>query len=392
MSVIAIIPARGGSKGIPRKNLRRVAGRTLIARAIEAARGAKCVSRVVVTTDDAQIAVHSEALGAEVVIRPAEISGDEATSEEALLQVMETLFPPSVQLPETLVFIQCTAPFTLPEDIDGAVGLLEDHGADSVVVASASHGFLWTRSDKGAAHAINHDPSIRQRRQDGEPQFLESGSVYVMRVQGFLEHRHRFFGRTMVFEIPMSRNFEVDDPVDLIAAQAIGEWLELEKRFRRLPKRIGAVVFDFDGVFTDNRVHVSQNGIESVSCHRGDGMGIASLKARQIPICVMSSEANSVVRARCKKLDIECRDGLREKVSVLREWVEHNGIDIDEVVYLGNDVNDLECLQAVGCGVVVADAHASVRDAASIVLCSAGGQGAIRELADAILAQIDRDR
>jgi len=146
-------------------------------------------------------------------------------------------------------------------------------------------------------------------------------------------------------------------------------------------------VFDFDGVFTDNRVIVTQEGSEAVCVSRSDGWGLARLKRLGLPLLVLSTEENPVVGARCAKLGLPCRQGSGDKLTDLEQWAEEQGFPLSNVVYLGNDVNDLECLQAVGCGVVVADAHPAVLTGANIILDTPGGCGAIRELADMIIAR-----
>jgi len=153
----------------------------------------------------------------------------------------------------------------------------------------------------------------------------------------------------------------------------------------RLPARVAGLAMDFDGVFTDNLVHTDQNGVESVACNRSDGYGLAQLRQAGLPMVVISKERNPVVQRRCDKLVIPCLQGIDEKRGVLLRWCAEQGLDLASVVYIGNDVNDLDCLEVAGCAVVVADAHPIAQNAADIVLDAAGGQGALRELSDLIL-------
>jgi YrbI family 3-deoxy-D-manno-octulosonate 8-phosphate phosphatase len=145
------------------------------------------------------------------------------------------------------------------------------------------------------------------------------------------------------------------------------------------------VVFDFDGVMTDNGVWVHQDGTESVRCDRSDGLGIGRLKQSGIPILVLSTERNPVVAARCTKLDIPVCHGISDKGAWLRHYLSDQKIDPLRVVYVGNDVNDADCLHFVGVPVVVADAHPSVRHLARFILSRNGGHGAVRELCDALV-------
>lgn len=162
----------------------------------------------------------------------------------------------------------------------------------------------------------------------------------------------------------------------------------LRRAARRLPKKIDAVVFDFDGVFTDNRVSIDQQGSESATASRLDGMGIGLLKKTGLPLLVISKEPVPIVVHRCAKLGLECLHGIDDKLPLLREWLNERNIELSYTVYMGNDVNDLECLQAVGCGVVPLDAHPDVLQAANLLLDYPGGQGAVRQLCDALSAHL----
>jgi N-acylneuraminate cytidylyltransferase len=154
-----------------------------------------------------------------------------------------------------------------------------------------------------------------------------------------------------------------------------------------IPLTVQAIIFDFDGVFTDNRVIVNEDGQESVICNRSDGLGISEIKKYDLPLLVLSKEKNPVVQKRCEKLGIPCVQGIDDKKTFLAAWLTKNSINYNNVIYLGNDVNDLDCLLYVGCGVVVADAHETAKRAAKIVLKNNGGQGAVRELCDMVLSR-----
>lgn len=155
-----------------------------------------------------------------------------------------------------------------------------------------------------------------------------------------------------------------------------------------LPEPLAAIVFDFDGVLTDNRVLTFQDGTEAVVGSRSDGMGIELLRRAGVPMVVISKERNPVTSARCAKLGLEVAQAVDDKVAVMVEWLARHQLDLANTIYVGNDVNDLPCMRLVGCAVSVADAHRSVLAEADVVLPLPGGNGAVRYLADAIL---DRD-
>jgi YrbI family 3-deoxy-D-manno-octulosonate 8-phosphate phosphatase len=384
----AIIPARGGSKGIPGKNLQKIQGRSLLARAVGACRHASRVQRVFVSTDDTRIAEEAKAAGAEVIDRPAAIAGDTASSESALLHALDQWQSGGATLPGLLVFVQCTSPFITAGDVDGTIAALVDNQADTAHTVTSSHGFLWRRTPQEGAIGVNHDKRTRPRRQDREPEFLETGAVYVFRTEGFREAKHRFFGRTALFEVPGARAMEIDEPDDLKRARMLASLTENDLGGVLLPDPLSAIVFDFDGVMTDDRVAVTESGEESVTCNRSDGMGIEMLRHKGVRMWVLSKEQNPVVAARCRKLKIPCHHGIDDKSTALRKLAESEGLDLARTIYVGNDVNDLECIRTVGLGVAVADAHPTVRAEAGLILSARGGRGAVRELADLILSRL----
>ena len=153
-----------------------------------------------------------------------------------------------------------------------------------------------------------------------------------------------------------------------------------------LLRRVRLVVFDFDGVFTDNRVWVGENGDEFVSCLRSDGFGLRRLDEVGVDYLILSTEAHGAVQARARKLQAACRNGLADKLLVLHEEAQARGIALEDVSYVGNAINDSTCLEAVGLPVVPADAWAEVVPLARIVLERRGGEGCVRELCDAIWA------
>ncbi len=377
--VVAVIPARGGSKGVPGKNLRRVGGVPLVGRAVAAARAAARIDRVVVSTDDDEIAAVAREWGAEVVERPAELAGDTASSESALLHALDVLAERGVQA-RVLVFVQATSPFIDPDDLDDAVGRVEQGHESSVFSAVESWGFLWKHGAEGMA-GINHDPAARPRRQEREPEYLETGAFYVLDAAGFRAAGHRFFGRTGVALVEESHALEIDTPEQLRLANAVSALVSPVASLD-----VDALVTDFDGVHTDDSVLVGQDGSEFVTVDRGDGMGIALLRAAGVPTLILSTETNPVVAARAAKLGVDVRQGLGDKASVLRAWAAERGFGLDRVAYLGNDVNDLACLELVGWPLAVPDAHPRVLAAARLVLGNPGGRGAVREAAERILA------
>jgi YrbI family 3-deoxy-D-manno-octulosonate 8-phosphate phosphatase len=374
--VLAVIPARGGSKGVPAKNLAAVGGVPLVVRAVRACLRARLITDVAVSTDDERIAAVAREAGADVVLRPAEIAGDTASSEAAVLHALDA-YPGT----DVVVLVQCTSPFLTSEDVDGVAAAVTEGGADTAHTVAPTHGFLWRESGPGGETVgVNHDKSGRPRRQDRPQDYLETGAAYAMRATGFRAVRHRFFGETALIRTDPARVLEIDDPHDLARARALAPLFDT----RTLPTRedIDAVVLDFDGTQTDDRVLIDAEGREFVAVHRGDGLGIAALRdTTDLRLLILSTEQNPVVAARARKLRVPVLHGIDRKDLALKQWCEEQGIAPERVLYVGNDVNDLPCFALVGWPVAVAQAHDVVRGAARAVTTTPGGEGAIREIA-----------
>ena len=386
MKVIAIIPARGGSKGIPRKNVRQLAGEPLISHTLRQALRTPGLDRIIVSTDDQEIGAVSEQLGAEVVWRPQEISGDTATSESALVHVLDHLRHTEGYAPDLVVFLQATSPLRREGDIQEAIETLKREQADSLFSAGPVHGFVW-REAADTLTPMNYDPSKRQRRQDlAETIWEENGSIYIFKPWVLKEHNSRLGGKIAVYGMDKLDSLQVDEPDDLELIETIIAGRKAQRRGKGADlATVRLLVLDFDGVMTDNRVLVDQSGTEAVYCHRGDGWGIAQLAAAGVEVVVLSTEKNPVVGARCQKLGIEYVQGLDDKLTALKKMVQQRSILPTQVAYMGNDINDLDCMQWVGMPIAVADAVAEVKEISTVVTYREGGRGAVREVCDLIL-------
>lgn len=386
MTAYVIVPARGGSKGIPHKNLIPVGGVPLVARAVHASMAAALVDEVFVSTDDRDIARVAAGAGAAVIDRPRELSDDTASSEAALLHALDDLEATGRAVPDLTVMVQCTSPLTTGHEIDGTIALIEREEADCAFTGTRSHAFLWQRTADGAV-GVNHDPRVRPRRQDQVPEYADTGAVYAMRTDGFRACGHRFFGRVGIFEVPKAHELEIDTLDDVAIAEALLHATVVARRTAAIPRPVAGIAFDFDGVLTDDRVLTATDGTEAVISSRADGLGIEMLRRAGVPMIVLSKERNPVVDARCRKLGLQLVQGLDEKKSSFAKWIDDEGLAVERVVYLGNDVNDLDCIRHAGCGVAVADAHPAVVEAAAVVLDRRGGRGAVRELAELVCGQ-----
>lgn len=220
MNVIAIIPARGGSKRIPRKNVLPLAGKPLLQYSIEQARGSRLIKRVIVSTDDDEIVDIAVSCGAEVVRRPPELSDDTASSESALLHVLQYLEAEEGFIPDLIVFLQCTSPLRKYDDIDKAIDTLIVHAYDSLLSAFRFNKYIWQMRGN-AVVPINYDYKKRWREQDFPVQFQENGSIYVLKSWVLKQLNNRLGGKIGIYEMDYLASFQIDTYEDLELCESI---------------------------------------------------------------------------------------------------------------------------------------------------------------------------
>ncbi len=399
MQILALIPARGGSKSIPRKNIKPLAGYPLIEYSIAAALQSRLVTRTIVSTDDDEIACTAQSSGAEVpFLRPAEFARDDTTDLPVFTHALGWLKKNENYQPDIVVQLRPTSPIRPPDCIDRAVQILLDHpDADSArgIIPSGQNPYkMWQVNMQGQMTPLislpEHPEPFNAPRQSLPQTYWQTGHIDAIRVRTILEQGS--LSGKVIYPLIMDPRYAID--IDTLRDWQRAEWLISQSDLpmvlpgrgkRPLPKQVDLLVLDFDGVMTDDRAWVDQEGRESVAVSRRDGMGISLLHKAGIPMVVLSTEPNPVVTARCRKLDLPVIQGLSDKSAALRQLLQERQLDPAHVVYLGNDVNDLPCFPLVGCAVVVADAHPGVLNQADLILSLPGGHGAVRELCDRII-------
>jgi YrbI family 3-deoxy-D-manno-octulosonate 8-phosphate phosphatase len=400
--ILAIIPARGGSKGIPRKNIRPFSGSPLIAWSIAAARQSGMVTRVIVSTDDEEIAAVAREWGAETpFLRPSEFAQDKSTDLPVFEHALKWLVENEGYHPDVVIQLRPTSPIRPKKMVDEAVRILLDHpDADSVrgvVPAGQNPHKMWILSpDNGPMTNLLDVPGIDEPynapRQVLPPVYWQTGHIDAIRPPVILEKGSMSGGNMYPLLVDPKFTVDLDSLSDWVKAEWLVSFGGLEMVWpgrprRSLPQQVKLLVLDFDGVVTDNRVWTDEQGHEMVAASRSDSLIMGRLKKSGVEVVIISSEINPVVAARAAKMGVEAIHGvgLENKAGVLQELLETRKIDPAQVVYVGNDVNDLPCFEIVGWAVAVADALPEVLHAADFVLTRNGGHGAVRELCDLIL-------
>ncbi len=284
-----------------------------------------------------------------------------------------------------LMALQCTSPFTTATDLEAGIEKALATGAACVISAQRDHGFFWRQAEHGAI-GVNHDPGEpRQRRQDLIPQWRESGAFYLLDVARFVAKERRFCGPVALCPVDHPP-FEIDTPADLALARSVA--LSNTAPSATVLSKVRAVIMDFDGVHTDDRVFTDQDGRESVVASRADGLGLARLRdSKRFQLLILSKERNPVVTARAEKLGIEALQGIDDKEGALGDWLESKAVGWEEALYVGNDINDGAVMERVGLPVCPADARAPILALARWCLPEAGGRGALRVLSDVLLEE-----
>ena len=336
-------------------------GRPLIEWAIIQARSCAAVEKVVVASDDVQVISLAKKLGAELFASNSDLDGPEVAMAFA-----ETGKPDS-----DILVLPAEAPLRRSEDLVDAVKLLGD-SLVGYVLSSVVNPARWAWGKDGAV------PDSTGRR-------LDAGLFYLLRGNCFEEGSWKGVGATV--SVSPWQTQTIGDNEERKACSRLFDEL-VRSTYSESSARVGdldLVVYDFDGVMTDNRVYVSQEGVETVAANRSDGLGVGWLKAAGLPQLILSTEKNPVVAARAKKLGLPVVQGIGDKAAALQRHCEASGYDLARVLFVGNDLNDEEVMKQVGHPVCPADAYPSIREIAETVLCANGGHGAIRELAELLV-------
>ena len=399
--ILAIIPARGGSKGIPRKNIRSFAGYPLIAWSIAAAKQSQFVTRVIVSTDDEEIAAVARECGAETpFLRPVEFAQDNSTDLPLFEHALAWLEENEGYYPETVLQLRPTSPIRPKTMVDDAVRILHEHSdADCVrgVVPAGQNPFKMWRyegGDQPMKPLLQVDgiaEPYNAPRQILPPVYWQTGHIDAIRVST-IKNKKSLTG-DVLYPLMIDPRYTVDidnlsDWAKYEALASSGLEMVIPGRVKRpMPQKIDLIICDFDGVITDNRVWVDQDGRETVAAYRSDSVRVKDLRAIGIDVMILSSEPNRVVEARARKMGVEAIHGiaLHDKGRVMREVLEQKNINAENVIFIGNDINDLPCFEVAGWAVAVADAYPEVIRVADFVLSKPGGHGALRELSDLIL-------
>lgn len=385
--VIAFIPVRGGSKSIPLKNIKLFCDKPLVCWNIEALEQCPEVNEIIVATDSdkiEEVVVSQSYKKTKVYRRSAENACDTASTESVMLEYIH-----HAQLPGDDIFmlVQATSPLTEAVHFTEALTMYGKGEYDSILTCVRNYRFFWNEDGT----SMNYDYENRPRRQNFSGMLMENGAFYINKVRNILESGNRLSGRIGIYEMPEYTATEIDEPDDWMVLENLMRKHVLSKRQEK-KKQIKLFLCDVDGTLTDGGMYYSENGDELKKFNTRDGMGFQRLREAGIKTGIITSEDTQIVENRARKLNVDFlyqgkRDG--GKLAVAQEICTRMGIKLDEVAYIGDDVNCVELLEAIGVKACPADACEEVKAIAGIhVMSRKGGDGCVREFIEYILYRI----
>ncbi|MCC8146041.1 MAG: N-acylneuraminate cytidylyltransferase [Bacteroidales bacterium] len=386
---VAFIPVRGGSKSIPLKNIKPICGKPLVYWTVKAACQCKYIDIVYVATDSDKIKEIVESFKAgeesdiftrvQVVGRSEESASDTASTEFAMLE-----FASNYEF-DNVVLVQATSPMLTAADLDGGFELFNSDGTDSVLSVVRQYRFLWDKDEKGNVSPSNYDVFRRPRRQEFDGYLMENGAFYISSKEDLIKYQNRVSGNIKAYEMCDDSAFEIDEPSDWIIIEALMQKNGLVEENKSIPE-IKMFLTDCDGCLTDGGMYYSEHGDELKKFNTRDGMGFALLRAKGIITGIITSESVDLNRRRAEKLKLDVLEaGCKDKVSIVKKLCEKHGIALENVVYIGDDINDVDVIKMVGLGCAPADAVPQVKKVAKYVAHSSGGTGVIREVAELLI-------
>lgn len=375
---IAFIPARGGSKSIPGKNIKILCGKPLLYWVASELNRSENIDRIVVATDSDLIKETVSGFNfskLEIYDRDDKNASDTASTESVMLEYIE-----HVKLSDDNIFllVQATSPFTRKHHFEEALNVFKDEKVNSLLSCSRLKRFFWDLSGK----PINYDYRNRPRRQQFQGQLVENGAFYINTIDNIREHKNRLSGNIAIYEMPEYTALEIDEEEDWIVAEKIMHKYVLPQE---RPDNILLFLTDVDGVLTDAGMYYSEQGDELKKFNTRDGKGIELLRNRGIKTGIITSENTRIVERRAKKLKIDylVQGAKNNKLEKVRNICEKENIGLDNIAYIGDDINDLELLEKVGLRACPNDAVDVIKGISEIIILDRkGGSGAVREFID----------
>lgn len=383
---IAFIPVRCGSKSIPFKNIKEFCGKPLVYWNLEALQNSTSIDKIFVATDCEEIKSLVNSFGfskVEVYDRESQNANDTSSTESVML---EFICKQNFKDDDLFFLVQATSPLTQTKDFDEALKTLKNQKADSLLTCVRTKRFYWNADGT----PYNYDYKNRPRRQEFDGMLMENGAFYINTIANIKKNQNRLSGKIAIHEMEEFTAVEIDEEDDWIIAEKMMYKHILSKRPK---KSIKLFLSDVDGTLTDAGMYYGENGEEFKKFNTHDGKGFELLRKAGIKTGIITSENTKIVTNRAKKLKVDyLYQGLEHKgkLDIAKEICQKENISLDEVAYIGDDINCKELLQSVGLCACPANALEEIKNIPNIIkLSKCGGDGAVREFAQKILGAND---
>ena len=380
---IAFIPVRCGSKSIPFKNIKEFCGKPLVYWNLEALEKSNNIDEIFVATDCEEIknVVNSFNFSkVDIYDRDKENASDIASTESVMLEFINRQ---NFKDNDLFFLVQATSPLTQTKDFDKALETLKNEKADSLLTCIRTKRFFWDKN----ANPINYDFTNRPRRQDFDGLFMENGAFYINSIENIKKDKNRLSGKIAIYEMEEFTAVEIDEEDDWLIAEKMMYKYILSKRKKEY--QIKLFLSDVDGTLTDAGMYYGENGEEFKKFNTHDGKGFELLRKAGIKTGIITSENTKIVANRAKKLKVDfLYQGLEHKgkLDVAKEICKELNISLDEVAYIGDDINCKELLSSVGIAACPLNALEEIKNIPNIIkLSKSGGDGAVREIIEMII-------
>lgn len=369
--ITAFVPARGGSKGIKNKNIYPVAGKPLIYWVLKALSNCKKIDKIVVATDCEKIkqtVLNFQFENLEIFDRSEQNAQDNSPTIDVIMEYIDNV-------KDYLLLVQPTSPLLKSEDIYNFINNYETHNFDCSFSCVEFGRVCWSPDGKPLCHEI----TVRQRRQNMNKILVENGAMYINSVENIKREKSVLCGSALPFIMPYETITEIDELKDVEIVEKI-----LKKRIKPQLDKYKIFLMDCDGVLTDGGMYYSENGEALKKFNTNDGAGISQIK-QKLYTAIVTGESTEFAKQRAKKLGIDCYSSIKDKLACVKEIAKKFNTDISKVIYIGDDLNDLEVIENVGFSACPFNAQPIIKNNVNYITNLSGGSGAVRELIDFIL-------
>ena len=379
---IAFIPARCGSKSIKFKNIKLFCNKPLIYWNIKALQESSMIDEIVVATDCNKIKKIVEAFEFKKVrvYNRDKLNAEDNSSTESV--ILEFLNKENFNDKDKFILVQATSPLTETKDFEEALIKMKNDNSDSLLTCVRLKRFLWNNNNE----PINYNFEKRPRRQDFSGVLIENGAFYINSVSNIISSKNRLSGKISIYEMEEYKYVEIDEDNDWIIAESL---MKKNSKTNENRKKIKVFLSDVDGTLTDAGMYYSESGEELKKFNTRDGKGFELLKKTGVKVGIITSEDTSIVERRAKKMKLDyLYQGLEHKgkLDVAIEICKKEGISLEEMAYIGDDVNCIELLERVGLAACPSDSVLSVKKISNInVMTKKGGEGCVREFINQIV-------